>query len=533
MKKYILKTAVCLLSIGMLASCTKDLDREPTNGVTTEVQYSTFSGYQSALAKVYASFALTGNIGPATPCSQCGDVGGIDEGTSDFLRLYWWVQEISTDEAVVVSLWNDPGIHFFHNMAWTPDNVISKGLYYRSFYQITLANEFIRQSTDDKVAARGITGTEAETIKNYALEARFLRAYQYSILIDLFGNVPFVTEKDEVGGALPKQIKRADLFDYIVGELKDLEGKMPISNEYGRSTRSAVTALLARVYLNAEVYTNTPRWTEAADYANKTLADGFVLIPDYRELMLADNNTNTSEFIMTINYDGLKTKNYGGTTFLTHAPVGGDMPSSLFGVNSGWGGIRTTSSLPNKFPDYTGALDHRAQFFTTNQSINLSADPAPSFREGFAVTKYRNITKAGNIGSSGDFADIDFPIFRSAEMNLIYAEAVLRGGAGDMNIALNLVNDIRKRAYGNTNGNITLGSLTLDFILDERSRELYWEGFRRSDLIRFNKFVEGSYVWPWKAGAPNGTGVPEYRKLFPIPDSDMNTNSNLVQNPGY
>lgn len=533
MKKYILKTAIYLFAVIIMASCTKDLNREPVNGVTTEIQYSTFEGYQSALAKVYGSFALTGNIGPATNCNQCGDVGGIDEGTSDFLRLYWWVQEISTDEAVVVSLWNDPGIHFFHNMSWSADNVISKGLYYRSFYQITLANEFIRQSTDDKIASKGFTTSQVDAIKKYALEARFLRAYQYSILIDLFGNVPFVTEKDEVGGPLPTQIKRADLFNYIESELKDLETKMPVTNSYGRSTRPAVTALLARLYLNAEVFSGTARYSDAATYASKTLSDGFTLIPNYRELMLADNNTNTSEFIMTINYDGLKTKNFGGTTFLTHAPVGGDMLSSDYGVGSGWGGIRTTSALPNKFPDYTGAMDHRAQFFTQNQSIDLSADPAPNFKEGFAVTKYRNRTKAGDMGSSGDFADIDFPIFRSAEMNLVYAEAVLRGGAGDINIALNLVNDLRTRAYGNTNGNISLSQLTLDFILDERSRELYWEGFRRTDLIRFNRFVEGSYVWPWKAGAPNGTGVPDFRKLFPIPDSDMNTNTNLVQNPGY
>jgi hypothetical protein len=251
--------------------------------------------------------------------------------------------------------------------------------------------------------------------------------------------------------------------------------------------------------------------------------------------MRADNNLNSSatgEFIFTINYDGLKTQGYGGTTFLTHACVGGSMPASSFGVGGGWSGTRATKNLPQLFPDVTGTLDKRSQFYTSGQ--NLEIGNLTTFTDGLAVTKYKNIKRDGSNGQSQDFSDIDMPLFRLAEMYLIYAEAVLRGGTGgDATAALGYINNLRTRAYTNTSGNISSGQLTLDFILDERSRELYWEGFRRTDLIRYNKFVEGTYLWPWKGGVASGTGVAGYRTIYPIPSRDINANTNLIQNPGY
>ena len=532
MNKNILKTGILALLVSGLFSCTKKLDRLPTNDITSEVVYSTPAGYKQAFAKVYGAYALTGNAGPAGN----GDVQGIDEGTSDFLRLFWWAQEISTDEAVVQAGWGDPGIHFFHNMTWSPNNEILTGLYYRSFYQITLANDFIRQASADKLSTRGISGASADSIKTYSTEARFLRAYQYWVLMDLFGNPPFVTENDALGSTLPKQISRADLFKYIETELKDIEGSLaaPRTNEYGRADKAAAWALLARMYLNAEVYTGTARNSDAIVYAKKVIDAGYSLIPDYRNLMLADNNLNKSEFILTINYDGRRTQSYGGTTFLTHAPVGGSMKASDYGIGGGWAGIRTTKNLPLLFPDVSGLKDKRAQFYTSGQSIELSGEPAPKFEDGYAVTKYRNVTRTGAQGSSGDFSDIDFPIFRLAEMYLIYAEAVKRGGTGgDLATATTYINLLRARAYGNTSGNISSTELTLDFLLDERGRELYWECYRRTDLIRNNKFVESTYLWPWKGGVSTGTSVAGYRKLFPIPSTDISSNLNLKQNTGY
>ena len=508
----------------VLSSCNKTLDLLPTNDVTSATVYADANGYKQAFAKVYASYALTGNAGPAGN----GDIQGIDEGTSDFLRLWWKAQELSTDEAVVS--WGDPGIQDFHNMNWSASNPMLTGLYYRCYYQITLANDFIRQSADATVASKGITGVDAEAIKKYRAEARFLRAYQYSILMDLFGNIPFVTDAEALGSVLPKQRTRGEIFSYIETELKAIESTLVDArkNEYGRADKAAAWALLARLYLNAQVYTGTARNTDAATYAKRVLDAGYSLISDYTKIMRADNNVNTSEFILTINYDGLKTQNWGGTTFLTHAPVGGSMVAAQFGVDGGWGGLRTTTGLSNKFPDLTGTADKRSQFYTTGQSADIS--DLTKFTDGYAITKFRNINMNGTPGKNLTWVDIDFPIFRSAEMNLVYAEAVLRGGTGDAGAALSYVNALRTRAGAST---ITAAQLNLDFILDERARELYWEGFRRSDLIRYNRFVESSYLWPWKGGVRGGTNVDAFRRLYPIPSADISSNPNLVQNTGY
>lgn len=521
---------VSLLMPLLFSSCTKKLDLLPVNDITAETVYSTPAGYKQALAKVYGSMALTGNQGP----SGNGDIQGIDEGTSDFLRLYWKAQELSTDEAVVA--WGDPGIQDFHNMNWSANNPMLTGVFYRMFYQITLANDFIRQCDPAKVAERGITGADAANIIAYRAEARFLRAYQYANLMDLFGNPPFATEADVIGGPPPRRITRSELFTYVESELKAIEAELagPKGNEYGRVDKAATWALLARIYLNAEVYIGTAKYTEAITYAKKVIAEPYSLVSDYRWLMLADNQLNTSEFILTINFDGTRTRNWGGTTFLTHAAIGGSMNAATYGTDGGWGGTRTTSAFADKFADPSGNTDMRAQFYTPGQ--NKAINSLTTFTEGWAITKYRNVSRppANTPGSSLTWMDIDFPIFRLAEQYLIYAEAVLRGGAGgDAATALNYMNLIRVRAYGNTSGNIAAGQLNLAYILDERARELYWEGFRRSDLIRYGQFTTAAYIWPWKGGVSGGTSVSANRNIYPIPSNDIVANPNLVQNPGY
>ena len=520
-----------LFTIIGLQSCLKYPDLKPTNDVTSETVYSTPAGYKQVLAKVYGAFALTGNQGPAGN----GDVQGIDEGFSDFYRLFWKAQELSTDEAVIS--WGDVGIQDFHNMNWSSNNSFLTGLYYRCLYQITLCNDFIRESSDESLSKRAISGTDADNIREYAREARFLRAFQYWVLMDLYGNPPFATETSAIGGAPPPQASRTQVFNYIESELKAIEPNMPAakSNEYGRADKGAVWALLARLYLNAQVYTGTARYSDAMTYSKKVIDAGYTLLNNYRWLMLADNNVNNPEFIFSINYDGLKTTGYGGTTFLTHASVGGTMPSTASGVGGGWSGIRTTKNLVNLFPDVNGTADKRAQFYTSDQSVEISN--LTDFKNGYAITKFRNVKRDGSLGQSQDFADIDMPLFRLAEMYLIYAESAVRTNT-DLTTALGYINKLRGRAYANdpssTTGNVTSQSdMTLDFILEERARELYWEGFRRTDLVRYNKFVEASYLWPWKGGIASGTSVDQYRKIYPIPSRDINANTNLSQNTGY
>lgn len=528
--KNILKVGSCLLmAASFFVSCTKDLDRFPPNTTTSQNLYTTEDGYRSVLAKVYGSMALTGNVGPAGG----GDVAGIDEGTSDYLRLFWKAQELSTDEAVVA--WNDPGIQDFHNMNWSSSNPMLNGLYNRCFYVITLTNEFIRESTPEKAAARGLN---ADIIKQMRAEARFVRAYQYWTLMDLFGNPGFVDESVITGTTeLPKQIKRKELFNFVVSELKAIEGDLaaPKSTDYGRADKAASWALLARTYLNSQVYTGVASYNQAIFYSQKVIEANYQLKPIYSSLYMADNNDANTEAIWTLNYDGLRTQNYGGTTFLVNASVNGN--NSNFKDSSGltgWSGLRTTKNLPQLFdgyPNFNTKPDSRALFFLQGQNVEIN--DLSSFSDGYAVNKYRNKTQTGAFGSdpSRTFADIDFPVFRLAEMYLIYAEGVTRGGAGNPSLAVNYVNNLRKRAYGNTSGNVS--SLSLDFILDERGRELFWEGLRRSDLIRFNKFAEQSYLWPWKGGVASGTGVSSYRKLYPIPSTEVSANPNIKQNIGY
>lgn len=534
MKKNILIFTITLSAL-YFTSCKKVLDLTPTNGVTSEIAYSNADGYKKAFAKLYGAFALTGNSGPAGEPDINPQT--IDEGNSDFLRMFWNTQELSTDEAIPNNSWNgntDAGLHDFHNMNWSSGNPLLRGLYTRSAYQILLCNEFIRQSSDENLSKRGITGADATTIKSFIHEARFLRAYQYWVLMDAFGNPSFATENDIIGSStLPKRITRTELFSYIESELKSIETSLPTSrsNEYGRADRAAAWALLARMYLNAEVYTGTAKWSEAITYSKKVIDAGYSLESNYSWLFLNDNHLCTNEFIFTINYDGQRTQNYGGTNYIVWAGSFGDIGVNVVGV-SGWAGNRTTKNLPNLFPDYSGTIDSRAKFYTTGRNIEIIDRNS----DGFWVTKFRNVNRNGSLGHQlQDLGvGIDMPLFRLAEQYLIYAEAVVKGGTGgDLNTAAGYINNLRTRAYGNNSGNILPAQLTLDFIIDERGRELYWEGFRRTDLIRFKRFTESTYLWPWKGNVPGGTGVDPKYKLFPIPAPELNTNPNLIQNPGY
>lgn len=547
MKRHSIKImiAVALLAAG-ITSCKKNLILAPNNQISSQQVFSTATGYTQAMAKVYGAYANTGNTGPfGNP-----DIQGVDEGTSDFFREFWNCEELPTDEAVLT--YTDPGVQDLHNMVWNETNAISQGLYYRSLFQITLCNNFLQQATPAMVASHGITGNDAVMIANYAAEARFLRAYQYWVLMDVFGNPPFETDATKIGSGIPPQISRKDLFNYIVGELKAIDPLMvkPNQNQYGRADEAAVWALLARIYLNAQVYTGTAHFDDAITYSKKVITTtGYGLIPDFTQLMLADDSLNTipgggttSEFILTVNYDATRTQGYGGSQYLTHAATGGSIPVSKIGIDGGYAGARTTSNIIALFPapattdgsqwPNNGNPDKRAQFWYPGQ--NLVINNLLAFTDGIGVVKFRNVNREG-IGSNTTFTNTDLPLFRVPEQYLIYAEAVLRGGAGgDRATALGYINKLRTRAYGGSiAGNITDAQLTTDFILDERGRELFWEGFRRTDLVRYGKFTSASYLWPFKGGVKSGTGVADYFNLFPIPASDRADNPNLKQNPGY
>ncbi len=727
---FAIKIFLAFLFVSVLhTSCFNDLDTIPLDEdvITSARVYDQPDSYIRVLAKLYAGLSVSGQQGP----SGQPDIAGIDEGFGQYLRGYWYHQQLSTDEAVIG--WNDATIKDFHEQDWDANDGFINAFYSRIFYQISLCNEFLRETTDEKLDGRSVEGTLRSEIATYRAEARFLRALSYFHALDLFRNVPFVTEEDAVGSFFPEQISPTDLFNFLVEELQEVETQLPApkQNEYGRADAAAAWMLLAKLFLNAEVYTGQGRYNECVEYCNKVLSAGYSLEPEYAHLFMADNENN-NEVIFPITFDGVNTRTWGGTTFIVHAAVGGDMRPSDYGIDGGWGGTRTTSALVNKYtagsgfvpfiepnpgqeysviyvpggyqgwdpsltsttmaspsgdgtyegyfyfsdastelkftdgpgwdinygdnsadgtleqnggnivvpeagvykinvnlndltytiakvqfgvigsatengwdsdidmsynpntgawevtldltageikfranddwalnygdnngdallqenganiqipdagtyliqmfldkPDYTYALkrpsvDGRGMFFTAGQNLEIS--DISLFTEGYAVTKFTNLTSTGVAGSDLTFMDTDFPMFRLADAHLMYAEAVLRGGNGDRGTALNLINQLRDRAYGNETGRISDSDLTLNFILDERARELYWECHRRTDLVRFGQFTNGSYTWPWKGGVAEGTTVSPDFNVYPIPANDIGANPNLTQNKGY
>jgi hypothetical protein len=247
--------------------------------------------------------------------------------------------------------------------------------------------------------------------------------------------------------------------------------------------------------------------------------------------MLADNHLNTDEFIFTINYDGTYTQNWGGTTTLTHGPAGVSADSS--GTSGNWGCIRMTHQFVNLFP----AEDIRGQFWTSGQN-KIMTQLLDVTTDGYSSTKFRNKTRTGgpapHMDPAKNWVDIDFPVFRLAEIYLTYAEAVARGGSGgNAATALSYLKQLSVRARPNDPNAEAYPQLTLPFLISERGRELFWECQRRTDLIRFGQFTTNAYLWAWKGGVPNGTAVDSKYNIFPIPSIDLNSNPNLVQNPGY
>ena len=537
--KFIRTLGILALSAGMLpfGSCTKDLDQSPSYLASADVIYRDPAQITQVLARLYAGLAVTGQNGGAGPGAAQADLAFIDEGYSNYIRAYFKAQELTTDEAIIA--WGDAGLPDYNRLTWNADNQFIRAMYERIFFQITACNEFIRQTSDDKLASRGITGADATKIQQYRSEARFLRALSYYHAIDMFGNVPFVTDQSPVGGN-PTQGSRTEIYSFIESELRAIESNMPAPRSaYARADKAALWSLQTTLYLNAKVYTGTARNTEAVAAAAKVRGAGYTLAPKYTDLFLADNDRSTAknEIIFPIAFDGINTQNYGGTTFLVHASIGGTMPASEFGVGGGWFGLRAKPSLVDLFPGApTSTTDQRALFYTSGQN-RVIADPS-TFSDGYAVTKWRNVTSDGKPGkdATATFADTDFPMFRLADVQLMYAEAILRGGqGGTKQDALDAVNAIRLRA-----GAPALAAFNgdgLQDILDERGRELYWEGHRRTDLIRFDKYVSG-YNWAFKGNRgpsdiTTGRDVEAFRVLFPIPTSDLVANPTLKQNTGY
>lgn len=531
MKKLKLNILYILGALSVFASCTNDLNVQPEDDdkFLSDDFFATTDSYKRGLAGVYANLCLTG-ITSATS----SNIQGLDAGTSQFGRCLWYLQNLATDEAVW-SYENDPGVAEIQRNTWNANNVLVLGMFSRTMAQVSFCNEYLRQTTPAKLDSREVNDSALlAEIQDYRNEVKVLRAYAYYVLMDLYGKAPFYTENDALTSIGP-EYNREQLFSFIENELNTVlpELKDPRTNEYGRVDKAMAWMVLAKMYLNAQVYINQDKYADCVTMCNNIIGGGYTLEANYLDNFKADNDTST-EMIFTLQADGNVTQSYGPTTIIINGQVGsieGNGPA-LYGVG-GWGGaIRIRKQFAQKFEGTEYDTDERNTVISGTRPIDITS--ISDRDQGYIIGKYSNISSTGAPGPNQTFVNTDFPLFRLGDVYLMFAECAVRGASNaTTGQAVNYVNLLRERANNGSAHNITSTDLTLDFILNERSRELHWESHRRQDLIRFNRYVGGVYNWAWKGNGINGIALPAHFKVYPIPAQSLSSNPNLTQNTGY
>ena len=524
------------LSTLLATSCVKDLDVKPKDPNTILSGNLTQSQYGQVLGKIYASFIISGQ----------GSNGGDDITASDgnfftTVRALWNVQEISTDEAICA--WGDVGIADLNTQTWNPTNPFLTALFQRLSLSITYANDFIKLTS----------GNTDATVARYNAEARFLRALAYSYAVDMFGKFPFTTEADGVGKFFPVIKNRADIFAYVEKELLDIETKLGEPGfSYPEADKACAWMLLAKLYLNAKVYTGTARWAECKTYCDKVVNSGkYSLAANYRQNFSADNDgKHNPEMIFAWEEDGINTQGYVGVTFLIESSSDAKyIPAERYhGLtsNTNWNGNRSKKEFINVLVDtiatygnvpvpatdtiFAKCADKRVYCHTKKSWDIPSASSSGDYGIGVYKFTARNTDGTLPANYNSAFVCTDFPVFRYADALLMRAEASYRLGknaeaAADINL-------VRNRANA---GAITATDVTDKFLLSERGREFYYEGQRRTDLVRFGQFTDGDYKWTWKGGSFKGAKTDAHLNIFPIPAAEIsaNPNYNNQNNPGY
>lgn len=546
-----------------LSSCVKDLDTTPLNpwDVTSESAYGADElGYIQGLAKIYNTMST----------HELTDISGVDGGATSITRAFWACQEITTD-ACLCAWGNDGWVRAMNYNTWTDaENEAVFGVFFRSLQAIAYVNEYIRQTENDKLELRGVSAEVKANIQAYRAEARLIRAWYYWMAMDVFGAVPFSTEDSAFGAEAPAQQPREYIFNYVVNELEDLvadASALPAARaNYPRVDKGSALGLLARIYLNAEVYTGEAKWTEAKQTCEKIFALGYALAPTYAELFRGDNGENPDalkEMLMVVPFDSHQQESYGGTSFLVHASQNQDVDhtetftdadgnaAKVFplGANGAWGGIRTTVEFAQKFfnvsnPNYeTGeytCADKRGIFHIKGRFEKITShEEVINFLYGWSCWKYSNVPhdmtaeEFSATAANESFVDIDFPVVRLGEIYLIYAEACVRLGQG--NVAQSKMDELAVRTgVPAIQLPASWDNAARDLFVAERARELMWESHRRTDLIRYDLFSSAEYLWPFKGGeSPVGQAFPEYKELFAIPASQIAANPDLKNPTGY
>ena len=518
------------LALCSTTSCLKDLDQYPHTDTTSKDVYTSVENYESVLSGIYTSMIVN--------LSDIAD----DDRYQNYTRCLTMFQECSTDTMDDVWLSGETMTDVSFQQ-WNAGDPWVSAMFYHIYNIISLSNEFIRNASESAISK--FSEADREKIRSWREEARGLRALAYYHELDFFNVASFVTEKNEVGSFIPETYSRKQLFEYIESELKELGESLP-SRNYGHFTKSTANALLARLYLNAEVYTGTARWDDCISACNKVLDDGYnALTSSYASLFNADNDKRTDEIIFALACNASYTVAWGAGTYLVCATRFDNYDGILedFGVSTYWNCLRVRPQLVNLFTTgdsraMFGSYDRKNYDKAPDDFYEVEGDTKYKYRDrdkeiskhddvttGWQMNKWTNLTDAGTVASDTrvNGAETDYPMFRLADVYLMIAEASLRGGNGAKKTALEYVNQVRERAFGGTSGDITASDLNLDFILDERGRELYSEGVRRTDLIRFGKYTSG-YNWNWKGGVLEGKDVDAKYCVLPIPEAELSAN---------
>ena len=540
MKRYIksaLAPAAALLISLTSTSCLNDLDKEPISPkIDLEVNND------GLLNKCYANFGINGN-GSDSDSDADPDVKGFnDAGMTGLVRAMWNMNELPTDEATCS--WGD-GLQELNSAKFDPSHSWVKLYYTRLTLGITFCNQYLE-----------VAGNED---KQKTAECRFLRAMQYYLLMDAYGKVAFSTTLEK-----PRCMERPEIYQWLVDELTEIEPdlaepkvKTGADKDYGRIDKAACWLLLSRLYLNAEVYTGKAEWAKARDYAKKVIDSPYDINTEgkgswsaYQLVFMGDNDNSSAakELVFPIVNISSKTRSYGNSLFLIAGTFDGAMhanpddPDGSNGcVGQTWIGLHPRTALLKKFfpnttapevPSYemkVAANDDRALFWGEGRPYEISNITKSA--DGYGVCKFLNYNSDGSAHADPSFADMDWPFMRAAEAYLNYAEADahLNGGRTSTE-GTNMLNKLRGRAHATTRET----SYSLNEICDEWAREFYFEGIRRTTLIRFNLFGGNTgYNWDWKGGEKAGRDFEAYKNVYPIPLTQIQSNGNLTQNPGY
>lgn len=520
-------------------------------------------------SKCYAGLIMEGNDGNA-------DFSIDDAGKSTLLRNLFNFNEVPTDEAVC--WWSDGGIADVAYNKFDPGNATLKNLYYRLMSNISYENHFL-----------SLDAAKADRTK-YA-EVRVLRAYNYFLMLDFFGDPTFI---DKISPETPRQahsynskfeegktytraellqLGREFLFNWVESELlaaePDLLEAKPETDtdpDYGRVDKGTCWLLLSRLYLNAGTYLNNDGqnnqyWDKALEYAERVINSDYKLFDDskmsneakangykpYDLLFMGDNGSNgaSCEALLPLMQDGDKTQGYGGSMFFVAALWDGTMQTvtdkNAATTANTWSGMRVRPQFVKKFFTHPKDVvnkkaseiramnvDDRAILWGKDRTLEIGAND--KFVKGIATPKWNNNYSNGGTPHDSYNVDIDFFLFRVAEAYLNAAEAEMHLNGESSAKAKKYIDALRNRAHADVRA-----SYTLNDVLDERARELYCEGLRRTDLIRFNQFggSQATYNWELKGGSTNGTTFAKTYNVYPLPSSEVLSNKNLTQIDGY